>query len=80
MTNSFYRYANEEIVTEAISFAQKNKKQFCYTIDGESFIKNEKEQVLGCLKFADVVFCDKFVAMAFMEHMKGQLGMQKEAT
>lgn len=42
-TSSFYCYANQEILQEAIRFAQENNKQFCYTIDGESMIEDDKE-------------------------------------
>ena len=79
MTTSFFRFANEDIVSKAIKFAEEHNKQFSYVIDGESIIEDAKDQVLECLSNSDVVFCHKYIAMACVQHMKEELGMLSES-
>lgn len=59
-----------------MSYANANNKAFCFDVDSDRYMKNNKEEFLEVLKCADIVFMTKHQGIDFIQNLSEELGIE----
>lgn len=75
-TTSFFLESNPDMVEKVMSYANTNNRSFCFNVDSDRAMINNKEKFLEVLQCADIVFMTKHQGIAFIQNLSEELGIE----